>query len=86
MRILKQGNLKGNYNKSIVITPKGTSFIDLPLEIDVNSIGKTLFQILINKDKYNYVLTLNAAMESTNPVKEIFHVNFTQKGKVELKK
>ncbi len=86
MRILNQGNLKGNYYKSIIITPNGTSFIDLPLEINVNSIGKTLFQILINKDRYNYVLTLNAVMESTNPVKEIFHVNFTQKGKVELKK
>ncbi len=86
MKILKQGNLKGNHKKSIIITPNGTSFIELPLEINANNIGKTLFQILVNKDNYNYVLTLNAIMESTNPVKETFHINFTQKGKVELKK
>ncbi len=84
--ILKQGYLNGNYTKPIIIQPKATTFIELPLKINVKHIGKTLFHILINKDCYNYTLTLNASMESFGPIQETFKIDLTKNGILELKK
>ena len=58
----------------------------LPISIDVNNIGRTIFKIMINRDVYNYTLTLNATLESTDPSKHSFQIDLTQKGKIELKK
>ncbi len=86
MNVLKQGNLKGDYKKYIVIQPNGTTFIELPLLINVKHIGKTLFHVLINKDRYNYLLTLNANMESSGPIQETFKIDLIKSGIMELKK
>jgi len=86
MNILKQGKLSGNYGKPITIKPKASTFIELPLEISAQHIGKTIFQILVNKDKYNYVLILNASMESYSPIKESFQIDIVKKGEIELQK
>jgi LEA14-like dessication related protein len=86
LKVLKQGNIKGNYKKTIIIQPKSTTFIELPLEINVKHIGKTLFQILINNDRYNYTLQLNASLESSGPVKETFELDLVKSGIMELKK
>ena len=86
MNILKQGKLKGSLRIPIDIKPNGTTFINIPVEINVNNIGKTIFQVLINKDSYDYTLTLNAILESTDPMKESFHVDLIKNGKMELKK
>lgn len=86
MNILNHGNLKGTYKKLTIIKPHGTTFIDLPLEINVEKIGKTLFQILINKDNYNYVLTLNALIASSYPMTASFQINMVKTGHMELKK
>jgi len=86
MKILNQGNLKGNYSDAINIKPNGTTFINLPLEINVKNIGKTIFEVLINKDNYDYILTLNAILESSNPLKESFHIDLTKNGKMDIKK
>jgi LEA14-like dessication related protein len=86
MKILKQGNLKGSYREPINIKSNGTTFIDLPIEINVNNIGKTVFEILINKDTYDYTLTLNAILESSDPLKKSFQVDLIKSGKIELKK
>jgi len=45
-----------------------------------------VFQILINKDNYDYILALNATMESLGPVKQSFQVDLVKEGKIELKK
>ena len=86
LNILKQGNLKGNYRERINIKPNGTTFIDLPIEINPNNIIKTIFEVIINKDNYDYTLTLNAILESSDSLKESFHINLTKNGKMELKK
>lgn len=86
MKILDQGNLTGNYNQTINIKPNGATFVNLPLEINVDNIGRTIFDILMNKDNYDYTLTLNAFLESTDPIKESFHIDLTKTGKMELKK
>lgn len=86
MKILKQGELKGNYKEKINIKPNGATFINLPIEINVHNIGKTIWEILVKKDNYDYELTLNALLESTDPIKESFHLDLIRTGKVELKK
>ncbi len=86
MNVLNQGTLKGHYKNPIRIKPKATSYIDLPLEIEVTNLGKTLFQVLVNRDHYDYALTLNAAMESSGLVKESFQMNLIKNGKMELRK
>ena len=86
MNILKHGTIKGSYEEAITIKPQATTFIELPLEINVKHIGKTVFQILINKDNYDYILALNATMESLGPVKQSFQVDLVKEGKIELKK
>jgi len=86
MSILKQGNLKGSYSEPFEIKPKGTTFIDLPIEINPTNLGKTIFQMIINKDTYDYTLTMNAILESSNGFKESFNIDLTKKGEMELKK
>jgi len=86
MKILNQGELKGNYRETININPNGATFINLPLEINVKNIGRIIFDVLINNDNYDYILTLNAILESTDPLKESFHINLIKNGKMELKK
>ncbi len=86
MKILKAGSLKGTCSKPINIKAKGTTFVELPLDINVTNMGKTIFQIVMNKDKYNYELTLHTMLESIDPVKESLHVDLTKNGKMELKK
>ncbi|MBC7862498.1 MAG: LEA type 2 family protein [Bacteroidia bacterium] len=86
MKISDQGNLKGKYKESITIKPKGTTLITLPIEIKVANFGKTVFEILFNKDKYNYTLTLDATLESTDSLKQSFHIDLVTSGKMELKK
>lgn len=86
MNILKQGNLKGNYNEPFEIKPKATTFINLPIEINPTNLGKTIFEIIINKDTYDYTLSMNAILESSNGFKESFNIDLTKNGKMELKK
>jgi LEA14-like dessication related protein len=86
MEILKQGDLKGSYDKSINIKPNELTYVDLPIMISVDNIGKTIFDMMINRDNYNYTLNLNAILESTDPITQSFRINITQTGKVELKK
>ncbi|WP_317898069.1 LEA type 2 family protein [Aurantibacillus circumpalustris] len=86
MDISKQGSLQGTYKKAISIRPFGTTFIDLPIEIEIKNIGNTLFKILVDKDTYDYTLALEATLESTIPLEESFHLKLTKSGKIELKK
>jgi LEA14-like dessication related protein len=86
LNVLKQGNLKGNYREDIHIKPYGTTYINIPIKIDVDNMGKTFFQVIFNKDNYDYILTLNAVLQSTDPVQESVHIDLTQNGVMELKK
>lgn len=86
MSIIERGNLKGNLKNPINIKPNGSTFINLPIDISLKNIGKTVFDVIINKDKYNYTLTLNAILESSYPFKESFHIDLTKNGQMELKK
>jgi len=86
MNILEQGNLNGDYKEAIIIKPNETTYIILPIKINVNNIGKTVFQIIVNKDNYDFTLSLKAILESTGPFKESFNIDFTKSGKMELRK
>lgn len=86
MKIIEQGNLKGKYIEPITINPNETTLINLPIEINPDNLGKTVFQVIFNKDNYDYILTLNAILESSDPIKESFHLAITKNGKMELRK
>jgi LEA14-like dessication related protein len=86
MKILEQGNLQGTYTEPIHIKPNGTTYINLPIEINPINLGKTIFEMIINKDTYDYTLTMNAILESTDLLKESFHIDLIKNGKMELKK
>lgn len=82
--IAKQGRLKGTHKETITIKPKGTTYINLPLEINLKNIGRTFFKTIFHKNNYDYTLTLDANLESINPVKKSFHVTITKNGKMKL--
>jgi len=86
MKILNQGDLKGSSGETINIKPKETTYIELPIKINVDNLGKTVYDIMRNQDSYSYTLVLNAILESTEPINESFKVNITKTGRVELKK
>jgi LEA14-like dessication related protein len=86
MHIFKQGNLKGSFREPINIKPNETTYINIPIEINPKNLGKTIFEIIFNKDNYDYALTLNAVMETSYPLKEIFHIDLARSGKMELRK
>ncbi len=84
--ILKQGKMKGDYIEPITIKPNGTTYIILPIKINANNLGKTLFEILINKDTYDYILKLNAIIESVDSLKKSFQIDIIKEGRMELRK
>jgi LEA14-like dessication related protein len=86
MEILKHGSLKGTNTEQIEIKPNGTTITNLPIEINPQNIVRTFFDVLTNKDVYDYTLTLNALIESTDPLKSSFSIDLIKKGKMELKK
>ena len=86
MNIIKQGKLKGKHIQQVDIKPNGTTIINLPIEISPKNLARTFFDIIRNKDTYDYALTLNAILESTDPIKESFVLELTKKGKMELRK
>ncbi|HTL80882.1 MAG TPA: hypothetical protein VL651_04220 [Bacteroidia bacterium] len=86
MNILKTGNINGSYRDTVIIKPKDFTLITIPVKIDVFNMGRTMFDILINKDQWDYTLKLNANLRSTDPVELTFHLDLTQSGKMELRK
>ncbi len=86
MKILKQGDIKGTHQQTIRLKPKGTTYINLPMEININHVGKILWAVLNDKDNYDYTLSMNATVESTTPVQESFQIELIKVGRMELKK
>jgi LEA14-like dessication related protein len=86
LNVLKQGNMKGALDKKINIKAKGTTFIYLPITITPKHVARTIFDVLINKDNYEYTLSLKASLESTDPVDQLFDIDLTKSGKMELRK
>jgi LEA14-like dessication related protein len=86
MEVSKQGNLKGSYNKEIEIKPKGETYVNLPIEINVDNMGKTFLDIVRNKDNYYYTLSIKSVIESTDSTKRSFNIDITKDGRMELRK
>jgi LEA14-like dessication related protein len=86
MNVLKQGILKGKHEKEIDIKPNASTIIELPIEISPKNITRTFFDILINKDSYDYTLTLDAILESSVSIKESFRIHLVKSGEMELRK
>lgn len=86
MKISDQGDLKGKYPQSFTIKPRATTYLSIPIEINVDNIGKTAFQVLMNKDKYNYILKLRAVLKSVDPIARSFDLDLEKSGRMELKK
>jgi LEA14-like dessication related protein len=84
MNILKHGVVKGKIVKSIRIKPNGTSLISLPMEINVNNLGKTILEVMRNKDTYDYTLNIIANLESYQQSQVSYNVNISNSGKIEL--
>ena len=86
MNFKKEGQIEGNFNDPVIIKPNDITFINIPIEINPKNLGKTLFDIIFNKDIYDYTITLKAVLESPEPLNETFHINMSKKGKMALKK
>jgi LEA14-like dessication related protein len=86
MNIQEHADLKGVYSKAISIKPNAVTMITVPIEINTKHIGKTVLDVMRNKDQYNYTLLLEAFLESKDTDKTTFHLNLSQKGELELKK
>jgi len=86
MQIYRAGSLKGSYPSKIILKPKSVSYVDLPIVISPLNFGKTVFQIVMNKDLYYYKLNLQAQMEATGPIKDTFNIKVLKNGRLELKK
>ncbi len=86
LNISNRGKLKGNYKNPTKIKPKGVTYITIPITIHTKNIGKTVFDVIINRDKYDYSLTLKATVKSTNPQQKYFSLDITKSGKMELRK
>lgn len=86
MDILKHGQLKGKHLEEITIKPNAKTLVSIPIEINSENIGKTIFETIINRDTYDYTLVLHATVESPDNFKDAFNLNLTNTGKVELKK
>jgi LEA14-like dessication related protein len=86
MDIPNQGALNGKYSNTVNITPNEATFINVPITIKPEHLGKTVLQILFDKDKYDYTLKLSAVLESIEPEKRFFNLDLVKSGKMELKK
>ena len=86
MMVSEKGNIKGIYPGVINIKPNGETFVSLPIEIDINKAGKIFMDVIKDETRYNYTLTLSAIIESTNPVKESFHIDLTKTGTMDIRK
>ena len=86
MSVLKRGNIEGNFKKTIDIKPNGKTIITVPIEINIKNFGKIIYEVIFNKDQYDYTLTLDALFESTVPFKQSFQINLKKNGTMELKK
>jgi hypothetical protein len=52
----------------------------------VDNMGKTVFQVMMNKDKYHYTLSLHALFRSIDPFSRSFDMDLEKSGNMELKK
>lgn len=86
MSVLNRGNIDGNFKKVINIKPNGKTIVIVPIEIIIKHIGKIIYEVIFNKDQYDYTLTLDALVESTAPFKQSFQLRITKNGTMELKK
>jgi LEA14-like dessication related protein len=86
MMIHGQGDLRGKYNSLITIAPDATTFISIPIGINVSNLGKTALQVLMNRDNYDYTLKLHAVLEATQLFNRSFLVELEKSGKMELMK
>jgi LEA14-like dessication related protein len=83
--ISKRGNIVGSYLEPIHIKPKSETLVILPIEVEMKHIAKTLYDVITNQDNYDYVLKLDALVESPDPQQEPIHINLYKAGKMELK-
>jgi LEA14-like dessication related protein len=86
MIIFDQAELNGELINPVVVEPYETTFITMPIDIDVDHLGKTLVDILLNRDNCDYALTLNGLLEAEQPTRITFEVEVKTKGRMELKK
>jgi hypothetical protein len=84
--IYRAGNLKGSYHSTILLKPKSVIYVNLPIVISPLNFGKTVFEILRNKDFYYYKLNLQANMMASGPIKDTFNIKVVKNGQLELKK
>lgn len=86
MNIINHGIVKGKLTEPIRIHPNGTSFISLPIEINVNNLGRTILEVMWNKDNYDYTLNIIANLGSYHQSQGTYNINISNSGKMELKK
>jgi hypothetical protein len=86
MNISKQGNMSGNHKQVINIKSKETTIINFPIEINPKNLGKTIFDIIFNRDNYYYTLKINAIIESPIALQKSFEIRIVKTGIMELKK
>lgn len=86
LQIKDHGDAKGVYTQSVSILPKSESYVDLPIRIEWENLGKTLRDIAKDEDTYDYLLFLNGIIASPDPEQKSISVKIIKTGRMELKK
>jgi LEA14-like dessication related protein len=86
MNVIKEGTVKGLYPKEINVLPKSELYVTIPVEVNIDHIGKTVIEIITNKDTFKYGLAIDGTIELTNSKKGPSHIHLTKEGTLELVK
>lgn len=81
-----QGHATGRYPSKVDLDPNSFALLNLPVNISIKRLGKTLLDVLKNNDNYGYSLVVDANVESPDAQEQPCHVSLVKKGMMELKK
>ena len=85
MTIFKHAALYGSVNRAINVPPFETTYVNIPIEINIDNLGKTVFAIIVNKGRYDYELRLQGVFESKEPINTTFVLEVIADGEMELR-
>lgn len=60
---------KGSINDNVIINPKSSTNITIPLRLDIDKPLKALWEVFINKEKKDYTVILTAMLSNNNLAK-----------------
>jgi len=76
---------QGNISQKSTIAKKGTGTINIPVKLDLMSIGKSTYNLLLNKSDLSYKLSGDVTLDTGIELLRDFKIPLDVKGKTSLK-